>query len=257
VVYDPVIQGGVVVGGVNPRYQESRQDIDDYNFAEATAALVFDNSLFGFTSPFAGQRYRFEVSPTVGTLNFVSALADYRRYLWFQPFTLAGRGLHFGRYGLNQGEGQRIGEIFLGQPMLMRGYDYGTLVDRCIGRTQGTAELIQECTILNSLFGNQIAVFNAELRFPLIRALVLGTGIGVPPIEGFAFYDAGMAWGDGATPVFRTGLQADPMQRGILSSVGVGARVNLFGFAIVEVDYVRPLVGDLGWRWQFALQPGF
>jgi hypothetical protein len=27
---------------------------------ETSAALVYDNSLFSFTSPFAGQRYRFD-----------------------------------------------------------------------------------------------------------------------------------------------------------------------------------------------------
>ena len=40
-----------------------------------SAALVYDNSFFGATSPILGQRYRLEVSPTVGSLNYVSVLA--------------------------------------------------------------------------------------------------------------------------------------------------------------------------------------
>ncbi|HEV8178220.1 MAG TPA: hypothetical protein VGP44_11120, partial [Gemmatimonadales bacterium] len=36
-----------------------------------SAALVYDNSFFGATSPILGQRYRLEVSPTVGALNYV------------------------------------------------------------------------------------------------------------------------------------------------------------------------------------------
>jgi hypothetical protein len=45
--------------------------------------------------------------------------------------------------------------------------------------------------------------------------------------------------------------------RGILSSVGVGSRINVFGYLIVEVDFVRPLDRPRGWHWQFAFQPGF
>jgi hypothetical protein len=85
---------------------------------------------------------------------------------------------------------------------------------------------------------------------------VLGTGFGVPPDRGFAFYDAGVAWGLGTRPAFARGLQMIRPAR-LLSSAGVGGRINLFGYAVLEVDYVRPLVGDRGWHWQFALQPGF
>ena len=41
-------------------------------------------------------------------------------------------------------------------------------------------------------------------------------------------------------------------------SAGVALRVNLLGFAIAEVDYVRPLDRSRkGWLWQFGLTPGF
>ena len=33
--------------------------------------------------------------------------------------------------------------------------------------------------------------------------------------------------------------------------------MNLFGFAVAEIDYVKPLDRDRGWLWQFALRPGF
>src|SRR5690606_34549114 len=70
-----------------------------FNMAQASVALVYDNALFGYTSPFAGQRYRVEVTPVVGQLDFVQGLVDYRRYFFLRPFTFAIRGLHFGRYG--------------------------------------------------------------------------------------------------------------------------------------------------------------
>jgi len=62
-------------------------------------ALVHDNSLFGWVGPFAGSRWRFEVSPTFGSWRFTQGLADWRRYFFARPFTLALRGLFFGRFG--------------------------------------------------------------------------------------------------------------------------------------------------------------
>jgi hypothetical protein len=258
VVFDPVRDpAGNIIDFQNPRVQEQREGLDAINLAQASAALVFDNALLGWTSPFAGQRYRFEVSPTAGALNFVTGLADYRRYFWLQPFTFAARGLHFGRYGLSVEDEQRIGPLFLGQPQLLRGYDYNALASRCLAGMQNAPGNAAECRIIDQLFGQQLAVANFELRFPLVRALVLGTGFGVPPIEGFLFTDAGVAWGRGTSPVLATGVQADPGDRGILASGGIGGRLNLFGYAILEAAYVRPFADNLGWRWHFALQPGF
>jgi outer membrane protein assembly factor BamA len=241
--------------------------------AEASAALVYDNSLFGFTSPFAGQRYRFEVTPTYGSLKFWEGLADYRRYIWARPFTLAVRGMHFGRYGEDSEVFRQGGSIFLGYPFLIRGYGSGDMSNQC--QQSGLQSNSNACELFDQMVGSRIGVVNAELRFPLIRALVLGFApVGFPPIEGIAFADAGVTWNRATMPVLRRGLQApdatadrplipgfltgeDRNPRGIFTSVGVGARVNLFGYFIVEVDYVNPLDRDRGWHWQLSLQPGF
>jgi hypothetical protein len=40
--------------------------------------------------------------------------------------------------------------------------------------------------------------------------------------------------------------------------VGGGLRFNVFGYAVIEVDYVKPLDRpNKGWIWQFNLSPGF
>ena len=52
----------------------------------ATAAFVHDTSVFGATSPVSGQRSRFEVTPAFGSLDFTTAIADYRRYFMPAPF---------------------------------------------------------------------------------------------------------------------------------------------------------------------------
>lgn len=100
---------------------------------------------------------------------------------------------------------------------------------------------------------------NAELRFPLINQLALGVApIRFPPIEGFLFADAGVAWRSGSSPVLRRGLAADPEdERPFVTSVGAGARVNLLGSFILEAVYVNPLDRARSWHWQLALQPGF
>jgi hypothetical protein len=41
-------------------------------------------------------------------------------------------------------------------------------------------------------------------------------------------------------------------------SAGVALRVNALGYAILELDYVRPFDRPgRGWLWQFNLMPGF
>ena len=73
---------------------------DAINLGEASAALVYDSSIFGATSPLVGRRYRFEYSQMAGSLTYGGLLADYRRYFMpVRPFTFAVRGLHYGRYG--------------------------------------------------------------------------------------------------------------------------------------------------------------
>ena len=263
-IYQPVIQNGQVISYQGPvDYREREENLESYNLAEGSAALVYDNSVFSYTSPFAGQRYRFEAAPTLGDLNFTSVTADYRRYFWLRPVTLAFRGLHFGRYGRDEAT---INSVFLGYPSLMRGYAYGSVTDACERELAQSANGGGECEVYDELFGSRIAVANLELRVPLIRSLVVGNSLGFPPVEGIAFLDAGTAWGKlqanngeiiTTNPTFARGVAAGFEDRGILTSAGVGARVNLFGYIIVEAVYVNAFERPTGWHWQFAFQPGF
>jgi hypothetical protein len=67
------------------------------------------------------------------------------------------------------------------------------------------------------------------------------------------FGDAGAAWtSQDARPRFLGG------DRDWVRSVGAAIRLNAFGYAIVEVDYLRRLDRpEHGWHWQFNLTPGF
>ncbi len=213
-----------------------------------SAALVYDNSFFGATGPIAGQRYRFEVSPTVGSIDYVGVLGDFRRYFMpARPFTLATRLVHFGRYG-SGGEDQRLQPLFLGYSV--RGYRFGSFnVREC----NAPASAPNSCPVFDQLLGSRVLVGNVELRFPLFGVLGIGSGYyGALPLDFTIFGDGGVAWESDVDPSFAGG------DREPVFSAGAGLRFNLFGFAVVELNLVRPFDRpEKNWVWEFNLQPGF
>jgi hypothetical protein len=217
------------------------------NLGQASAALVYDTSIFGATSPVLGQRYRLEWTPTAGSITFQNVLADYRRYIMPARFyTIAFRGLHFGRYG-GDAEHPLLTPLFLGYPTLVRGYDIGSF------DSEDCPEVTGSCAAFDRLIGSRLLVANAELRFPLFRPFGLRPGMYGPiPAEVALFADAGVAWDRHQKPSFIGG------DRRPVSSVGAALRVNILGFAIAQIDFVRPLDRRTrGWMWQFSFAPGF
>jgi Tol biopolymer transport system component len=226
----------------------------------ASAALVYDTSSFGATSPVAGQRYRFEATPTMGSINFTSLLADYRRY--FMPvsfYTIAIRTMHYGRYGSGS-EDQRLFPLYIGYPNLVRGYDVATFdASDCVPNASST------CPAFDRLVGSRVLVGNLEFRFPLLRPFGASQRMyGPVPVEVALFADAGLAWNGITTAstvpsVLGTTTQPRPLRmRDGVSSAGVAFRVNLFGYAVGEFDFSRPFQRPgQGWVFQFNLSPGF
>lgn len=236
------LDGSLLAESRTPGPEDSIPSISLFTSGVAT---VFDNSVFGGTSPVAGQRYRLELSPVLGDLQFASVLGDYRRYQRLGgPLCFAGRVVHTGRYGRDS-ESSRISPLFIGYPGLIRGYDAQSFtLDEC--GPNG------DCPDFANLFGSRIGVANLELRLPLLGALGVLRSPAVPPVEAAGFYDTGVAWTDGEGARFLGG------RRSAVSSYGTSLRVNLLGFAVAEIAYVHPNDRPLkGWYWQFILQPGF
>jgi hypothetical protein len=229
---------------------ESREDLPSpgaLNLGETSAALVYDTSLMGATGPLLGQRYRFEYSQMAGSLLYSGVLADYRRYFMpARPFTIALRGLHYGRYG-RDGEDTRLSPLYLGYPGMVRGYEIGSFdAQECAQDGVGS------CPAFDRLVGSRIGLASAELRFPLFGLFNRRELYGPLPVELALFTDAGVAWTSDLKPAFAGG------SREVVRSAGIGLRFNAFGYAIGEVDYVRPLDRPgRGWVWQFNLTPGF
>ena len=231
-----------------------KQDLPDpaaLNLATAGAALVYDSGVFGGTSPVLGQRYRFELDQTAGTIQMNEVLADYRRYVPLgRSLTLAARAMHYGRYGPGSDDG-RLSQLFIGYPWLVRGYD-DTSIGNEISAAQDSAGYTRLVEGYNQLIGTRLAVANVELRVPLLGALGLMPTPAVPPIETAFFFDAGAAWDRTEKARFLGG------SRRAVTSYGVAFRANLFGFAVGEADLVHP--NDRpgkSWYWELSLQPGF
>lgn len=232
---------------------DQAQDLGDstsLTMGQTSAALVYDTTSFGATSPVLGQRYRFEVSPVVGDLRYTGLLLDYRRYFMpFRFYTLATRLMHYGRYGAG-GEDPRLTPLYLGYPSLVRGYDVGSYTaEDCPPTVDGG------CAAVDRLTGSRIAVANVEFRFPLLRPFGANAGMyGPVPVEVGLFADAGVAWdANRADSPFFYRSDARP-----ISSVGAAFRVNALGFAVLQFDLSRPLQRDRrGWVFQFSMAPGF
>ena len=217
------------------------------NMSSVNTALVTDSSVYGATSPVAGQRSRFEVAPTFGDLQFTTALADVRRY--FMParfYTIAVRGLHYGRYGAGS-EDPRLMPLFIGYPEFVRGYGVNSF-------SAGECATSESCPTFDRLVGSRIMVGNLEFRFPLLRPFGVSNRMYGPlPVEVAFFLDGGVTWNRGQKPSLFNGGTREPV-----SSGGVSLRTSLLGFATAQIDYARPFNRPgRGWIWGFSLTPGF
>jgi hypothetical protein len=253
------------------------RSMDALGYVQPMAALVFDNSLFGWTGPVYGRRYRLQVSQTVGGLHFTEGLVDFRNY-WniARRVVFAGRVLGLARYGPDS---DRF-PMFWGGPYFLRGYDGGSFDPdgaECTGsRVTGTGSSISGCPARDQLIGASAAFLNLEVRVPVISELQIGFLGSFPPVDAVAFFDAGLAWdervcrganlerydrcADGETVhiVWDRKPGQDPyLYREPLLSYGLGLRINVF-YTVLRMDYALPLNRpDRSGRFSLSFGPSF
>lgn len=145
----------------NDRNRET-MDIGGFTFGQLNAALVFDNTGYGFIGPVSGSRSRFSVQHAVKDFNFTTYLADYRKY-----FNVMNRSALAYRILGGMSTGQDAQFFSIGGPFTFRGADYGELL------------------------GTDFLVSNLEYRFPLLPFLPASYDF----ISAAAFFDAAAAWG--------------------------------------------------------------
>ena len=224
------------------------------NYVAPYAAYVSDNSLFGYTGPIAGRRYRVQVQPVLGGLRWTEVSADYRRYvpLLFNFLTLAWRT----QTSIKMGPDEMVFPNYLGRADYVRGYDREQYAAQFCG---GIFSDQTACNV-TELLGSRFLLGNVELRFPLVRRFDLGViPISLPPVDGLFFFDAGVAWEKGQSiSLSRPADYDQDLQRYLLRSYGAGIRMNLFGYALLRADYAIPM--DRGTRrgyWVLTLGPSF
>ena len=222
----------------------------------------------------AGERYRLGYSPVIGDFTFQTVTADYRRYFFMRPFSLAFRGLHYGRYG-NDAEDSRIWPLYLGDENFIRGYGYGSF-----GPEECLQTATSSCPALDRLFGSRVIVGNAEFRIPLFGTPEFGL-INFPfiPLEVSPFFDAGVSYSGAQNPDFRfsrTGSSTvgadctnpsatDGSSQFIVCtdripvfSSGISMRANVLGYLILEAYMAHPFQRPArNWVWGFQLSPGW
>jgi outer membrane protein assembly factor BamA len=215
---------------------------------------VSDASYSAFTNPIQGSRYRFEVTPTIGTLTFTTALADYRTYAFLRPVTFAFRALHYGRYGKSAEDSTSLYPLFLGEEQLMRGYSVGSFDQgECsAGSVNGS------CPAFDRLLGSRLAVSSFEVRIPVFGVPEYGL-FNVPflPLTVSPFVDAGLAWTSSAQPRFGSTNDFTRYRTPVVST-GVSARFNVLGYAILEFYYAHPFQRpNKSWVYGVQLAPGW
>jgi outer membrane protein assembly factor BamA len=254
---------------------DQNNGLETFSFIQPTAALVFDNSLFGWTGPIYGHRYRLQVSHAMGGLEFSEGLLDARNY-WniARRVVFASRMLGLVRVGPDS---DRF-PLFWGGPYYLRGYG-GTSFEpdreECAD-SNGSTEGLSSCPARDQLIGSSAAFLNLEVRVPVITELQIGFLGTFPPIDAVAFFDAGLAWdervcsGDGFDRYERcvngrdvhVVLDRKPGQdpflyREPLYSWGLGLRINIF-YTVLRMDYAFPLSRpDRGGRFSLSFGPSF
>lgn len=255
----PTVSGALVKVG------EFDINSGDVHFAQFSGALVGDNSASGLTGPLAGTRYRFEITPFVGSPGtFIQLRADYRKYFRLRPFTLAARGIHVGSYAgtATNDPNTAINEAYFTEQYLglsntftfVRGYSFGSFDPA----RECTAVQNASCPEIQRLVGSRVALFSAELRLPVLGVRPVSLANFPLPVGVALFYDAGLAWNPGDNPLDLLKWSASTPDRVPVTSAGVSTRINILGFAVLEFylahAFQRP---NAGLQFGFQIVPGW
>lgn len=228
----------------------SKENLDDpteptqrLDFVMPAVSYVFDNTLWGYTAPIKGTRYKLSLlgTPKIGSngVSFFSAIGDYRTYFELADdynFVLRlNAGASFGknpqRFYIGGTESwinyeiqddilpiEEIQDFAFSTPVMpLRGYNY------------------------NYRSGSKFALMNAEFRFPLFRYLILGLlPLGFQNIQGVLFADAGTVWTNNKTLQFFHKNNGSVQTKDLLLSAGIGTRLFFLYF---------PMKLDIAWTY--------
>jgi len=164
---------------------------------------TLDTSLWGPVGPIDGWRYNatmgYTLDPSRGGIHYVTALLDWRHYL-----RLSARSGFAVRLMGRSSWGKEAQWFYMGGSWTLRGYDRA------------------------SLWGRHLALWNNELRFPLIDNLLIRFpfgALGFRAVRGALFVDVGNAW--------------THSWDGLLGSFGIGMRVRVADVLVLRFDLAK------------------
>lgn len=209
--------------------REKLEAPDGYSIQTVNAGFVKDNSYFGLASPNQGFRYRLGVDKYFGRLDLYTFLADFRKYYFVKPFTIAFRAMHYARLGKDAESGV-LYPLSFAYPYFTRGNSFNTLSANSDAKFN-----------INQIYGSRLLVSNLELRFPFTgpeRLALIQSGFLFTELA--AFVDAGLAWDRSTRPSLEY-IPDDDNERVPYYTAGLSLRVNLFGAAVIEPFFAVPL----------------
>lgn len=240
--------------GIGGDYQQlPTQNLASVTTLAPSLAWVTDNTLGGnMGTPLSGRRIRAQFEPNFGSWQYQDYTLDARRYfpIVFNYLTVATR------FTTSIGSGRDEARLpkWIGRTDYIRGYNRDPVSS--MGCTGLPSDNGAGCNGTETI-GSRVAFANAELRFPLLR--FMNSSLPIPLVDGLFFYDAGVAWSKDQTVSWNRPANYDvSTQRTVLKSWGVGARINVFGIAILRYDWAFPLSrpGEKGFG-TFSLGVGY
>ena len=239
----------------NYYYFSKPEDLEGVRSMTVETELIHDNTLWSYTGPAAGARYRLNVEhvPDVGfsDIKYTTVEGDYRKYLLIaKKFNLVARLSG----GASMGSDPRM--FFLGGTnnwLNARLSSIPSVVENSSELYFSRFAFPLRGLKYYELYGRRYFLSNLEMRFPFIDYLALGWPLPLVlgNIKGAIFTDIGSAWGkrivvegeDGEDKVvyddsFHGGgksADGDFAFDDIMMTWGVGMRVNL-GFAVLRFD---------------------
>ncbi len=200
---------------------------DGFGLFDVQAAFVGDNSTFGFASPLDGYRFRLGVTQNFGHWNYLTVLADIRKYFYLKKSSFAFRVLQYGNYGDDANDSDNFfSRNYLIDPRFIRGFS-----------KLSSQELSGMGLSNNDIQGSKLFIANAEFRVPFTgpeQLALIPTNFILSELA--FFYDAGAAWSRNNPFDAPEGFEPK-----LLHSVGAALRINLFGSLILEPFYAYPL----------------
>ena len=240
-------------GGLN-YLNVSTENLDDPNdpiqkisFFVPSLAFVKDNTIFGYTAPIEGMRYRFEVFGNADLkatpYGFYSTLGDFRHY-----FRFWGDYSFAYRFSGGYSGGKNPQRFFLG--------GIENWINRRFATTDVPIESPSDFAFLTGVYplrgfnyaeriGTRFGLANLEFRFPLIRYLVTGAlPVLFRDIQGVAFFDAGTSWTRNTkAQFFAKDAYGNTVAKDLLMGTGVGARFYFLYF-LLRFDTAWPYIGS-------------